>query len=983
MRCVLECRAWNQLMLRRRRHSRISSANFNVGHFNLGSQANVSRALPIPQSKTSRWQLVASSYHSPHGSMDYNLPTDAVTCTDAQVCLELQISSAYRADPFFLHRYDANTPLVSATFDAFDAGDILPLVPGSADTDGEATTWWFQSNATTADTSTGTTTGTASTAPHPAIDLLLRLRQRSQRLSARDQLLVNVHVELVDTRTTTSAIKVYSIYGNQRLTHTTHRVDAKTIQVALSISRNENKRDVCLIDAYPQIDATTATDASSASGSSCTACGDFLDSCQDIEPCQTIVLPCLLSQFEQMTSGEGRSGSSSSPDSDAQSDSDSQSANAGDAGSDASGEMEAGAAADPDLSAWYDAFFTDIVNSSRLLADFETVGEEDSTAATSIDPSNGGIDGSSGSTGSGSAGSSQGGVDGTTQVDLLRPLATCLASLPAAVWPPIRQAIFCLAQSNCALGTVQGKDAGQESPTVLRLTNGTQKFVLTPIAAGTDNVDLTIVSRSIDSASSADGEQKFEYSASASYLGMFLRSFVLLRAADVSVLVEPYATDPSVLQVTLTYSDALMFRSVEFFSTAGQVGMLEDLPARAMLEYPVSSSRPALDIILRELRARVNSDDDSTGTSHSWILAQDCLTCSAQLFGCSSTAVASKSCNYNTMSSPFGQCLRKQFPRTLFKGMMQGIASSRPVATEMSRCVTAAATATTTAASPTTSPSSAMLAASSSLACFASTRCPFGPIALVQDARAIVLETTSYIQILRISSSSSSSTTSIKVMYKAGDQFTASTAPIYATMPENQIEQVIKEALVSTGIDVSVSSSGGELLPSEWTLEIIYRYVFLPGKFSVNAVVDGTSATISQFVMEGGAAQLRAVPRDRSKIFKQSEVNAGSTTGSKDLGSGDEGTSSSSTSGGSASSATSSSSTSGGSSSSDTSASSSHVLEACERRGEFRWHGVGTSTTDDGDEMLGSSGTDSDALDTSEKPAATAADVLSWLEEFD
>ncbi|GMF30578.1 unnamed protein product [Phytophthora lilii] len=80
--------------------------------------------------------------------------------------------------------------------------------------------------------------------------------------------------------------------------------------------------------------------------------------------------------------------------------------------------------------------------------------------------------------------------------------------------------------------------------------------------------------------------------------------------------------------------------------------------------------------------------------------------------------------------------------------------------------------------------------------------------------------------------------------------------------------------------------------------------------------------------MEGGAAQLRAVPRDRSKIFKQSEVNAGSTTGSKDLGSGDEGTSSSSTSGGTASSAASSSSTSGGSSSSDTSASSSSRVDS-------------------------------------------------------
>ncbi|EGZ20218.1 hypothetical protein PHYSODRAFT_496825 [Phytophthora sojae] len=98
--------------------------------------------------------------------------TDSVVCTDARLCLELRISSEYQLDPFFLSRYDSNTPLVSATFDKYDANDILPLIPGNS----EATAWWFQTNS-------------SDTTATPVIDLLLRLRQRSQRLSARDQLL--------------------------------------------------------------------------------------------------------------------------------------------------------------------------------------------------------------------------------------------------------------------------------------------------------------------------------------------------------------------------------------------------------------------------------------------------------------------------------------------------------------------------------------------------------------------------------------------------------------------------------------------------------------------------------------------------------------------------------------------------------------------------------------------------------------------------
>uniref|UniRef100_H3HDD4 Uncharacterized protein n=1 Tax=Phytophthora ramorum TaxID=164328 RepID=H3HDD4_PHYRM len=275
--------------------------------------------------------------------------TTSVTCVDAQLCLELQISSVFDMDPFFLHRYDTNTPLVSATFEGYDAKDILPLIPGR--TDGEPT--------------------------------------RSQRLSARDQLLVQLHFQSVDSRTATSAIQVYSVYGSQRVTHTTRRVDANTIRVALSITRNTEKSDVSSSDVYP-LAATTLPD-------------------------------------------------------------------------------------------------------------------------------------------------------------------------------------------------------------------------MTPTTSETNNVNLTIVVRDIRP--SVNEQQTFAYSASASYLDMFLRSFVLQQAAEVSALVEAEANDPSRLQISLIYSNALMLKSVAFNTAAGSVDMIEDVPARAVIEYPASSSRPALDTILGELRERLQHHD--------------------------------------------------------------------------------------------------------------------------------------------------------------------------------------------------------------------------------------------------------------------------------------------------------------------------------------------------------------------------------------
>ncbi|KAE8998929.1 hypothetical protein PF011_g14839 [Phytophthora fragariae] len=782
-----------------------------------------------PSAASSHVQFGAPNSSSP-SAYEFVAPTaDSVVCTDARLCLELQISSEYQLDPFFLSRYDTNTPLVSATFDGHDANDILPLISG---TKAEATVWWFQTNSSATDSS--------ATSP-PVIDLLLRLRQRSQRLSARDQLLVELRVELVDSSTTTSAVQAYGVYGNQRVTHTTRRVDSSTVRVDVSITRNADKRDVTPSDAYPLVGSST-TDSTNDIGASCDDCIAFLDSCGDSEICNTKVMPCLLSKLEAMA-GVNDSGSYSS----------SQGVDAGDtagySGSDAMEEAEAGSFGGNvdssgvyDLEAWYAEFLSGSDSSENM---------EESTAAIF---SASGSDESTGSSGSG-----VNGPDGTLQMDLLAPLAACVADLPIAVWSPIRHSIFCLARWQCALGNAQGKAAGEESPTIISMFNGSQKFSVTPAISGTNNVNLTIVTRDIRSG--VADQQTFEYTASASYLGMFLRSFVLMQAADVSVMVESSATDPDALQVSLTYFDALMLKSVDFHTPNGELSVIEASPAQVFIEYPASSRRPNLDIVLSELRARVDPPSDS------WMLSEDCLSCSARLFGCSTDEITSKSCTYNSMKSKFGQCIRQQLPLSMFEGMMKGSHGTRPISNELFRCLPAGSSSTATDALD------GMLIA---LSCFAETRCPFGPTVLVQKTQMVVLETTSYIQLLRVLPSSSN-VLSIKLMFNLDELLVGSTKPINSTSSAQEIEDAIKQAI---NLDVSVSSlSGG----SEWMLEIIYHNVFLPpNAFTVNAEVADTSvgsATIKQIVMEGGEAQLRTVQRNKTNIFQLSDLEPTSPAG--------------------------------------------------------------------------------------------------------
>ncbi|ETI55719.1 hypothetical protein F442_01584 [Phytophthora nicotianae P10297] len=93
----------------------------------------------------------STSRHVKFGGLDsvptayeFMAPSDSIVCSDARLCLQLKISSIFETDPFFLHQYDSNYPIASATFDMHDSSTILPLIPGGT----EVTTWWFQTNTT-------------------------------------------------------------------------------------------------------------------------------------------------------------------------------------------------------------------------------------------------------------------------------------------------------------------------------------------------------------------------------------------------------------------------------------------------------------------------------------------------------------------------------------------------------------------------------------------------------------------------------------------------------------------------------------------------------------------------------------------------------------------------------------------------------------------------------------------------------------------
>ncbi|RLN74783.1 hypothetical protein BBJ28_00016800, partial [Nothophytophthora sp. Chile5] len=1015
--------------------------------------------LIYPPSATSHHVAFGDASSLFSSAFEFLAPVSASSsvCTAALLCLELRLSSAFQLDPFVLHRYDSKYPLISSTFDVWNPGEILPVVQGDASSSpSEMTAWQFQTNATSPNPSQDSD-GTSS----PVIDLLLRLRQRSQWLSPRDQLLVHVHVELEHPQVATTSLETYSVYGNQRVTHSTRRIASNTLQISLTIGRDTEKRDVIPGDAYPPNPAATTGSDSWGSGSDaeptvCLECSALLYRCSvpevmqgdcsyatstaplvacmrdlhgfdatwfasqetgtsiaiDVavndcfdrmllnEPSimadstpqgrpswwdQLTAVSCLaanecpfgplegiLNDIESAASSKmlqldnstlythtfGARVSSSSdtsvgelrftlsgtlaaadgadpspPYSVVVSDSISESSSAEDVDAaivqalpDILGTtftVSKSADSDPIGDAWsftitlsnllfpaFESAFTFSpsmedsyethsfsafsklnavpVNTTKLLkptpnaqceacADLLDACQQFEPCQTDVlpclisqlealaDPTP--VE----SSGSGSSGPNAGDIGSqastgdadTNRVDLLAPLAACVANLPMAAWAPIRQALLCIAHSQCVLGS----DVGSEgSPTILRLNDGYQSFVVTPESSSTNVVALTITLRSSDRPNvNSDGIKTFMFNASASVLGKFLRSFVLFQAADVSVWISRDTVDSKALQLDVTYSNALILSTPTFSSTSEPLRWLHDSPTSAFLEYPASASHPALEWLITALRNRTESVSNASEPNFTWKLAEQCVDCSAQLFDCSREAIANQSCDYSSSTAIFSQCLHQQLPSAVFEGLLANDGSSKGsqkrIESEISRCAT-------------TGSSTAINAA---LACFAATRCPFGPVESIQDAQMVVLETSSYIQLLRVSE-----VVDISIQYRLDGLLFASTEPFSVDSSELEVRKRVNDALGSAGVEASVRTSHSEAAGAEWTLEILYHHVFLPNEFTVDAIVVGTSIgseSMTQIVMKS-SPQLRTVPRTNSTVTQlfDSEPKSNPTT---------------------------------------------------------------------------------------------------------
>ncbi|RLN63130.1 hypothetical protein BBJ28_00017824 [Nothophytophthora sp. Chile5] len=762
--------------------------------------------LIYPPSATSHHVAFGDASSLFSSAFEFLAPVSASSsvCTAALLCLELRLSSAFQLDPFMLHQYDSKYTLISSTFDVWNPGEILPVVQGdTSSSSSEMTMWQFQTNTTSPNASQDSDSDSGAS---PVIDLLLRLRQRSQWLSARDQLLIHVHVELEDPQVATTSLETYSVYGNQRVTHSTRRIASNALQISLTIGRDTEKRDVVPNDAYPRNPtATTGSDSrdngSDAEPTVCLECSALLYRCSipevirgdciyatstaplvacmrdlqgfdatwfasqetgtstaiDVavndcfdrmllnEPSTTTdstpqgrpswwdqltALSCLaandcpfgslegiLNDIESAASSKmlqldnstlythtfGARVSNSSDTSVGElrftfsgdlaandgvdpspsysvvvSDSISESSSAEDVDAaivhalpdilGTSFTVSKSADSGPNGDDWsftitlsnllfpaFESAFTfsplmedsyeihsfsafsrlnmvpmnttkllkptpnrqceacaDLLDACRQLEPCRTdvlpclISQLEALAGpTPVESSGSGSSSSNvGDTGSQAAtlGTLQAGDVDMKRVDLLVPLAACVANLPMATWAPIRQALLCMAHSQCVLGSDDGSEG---FPTMLRLNDGHQSFVVTTESSSTDVVALTITLRSDDEPNAnADGIKTLIFNASASVLGRFLRSFVLFQAADVSVWMSRDTVDSKALQLDVTYSNALILSTPSFSSSLEPLLWLHNSPASAFLEYPVSASRPALEWLIAALRNR-------------------------------------------------------------------------------------------------------------------------------------------------------------------------------------------------------------------------------------------------------------------------------------------------------------------------------------------------------------------------------------------
>lgn len=167
----------------------------------------------------------------------------------------------------------------------------------------------------------------------------------------------------------------------------------------------------------------------------------------------------------------------------------------------------------------------------------------------------------------------------------------------------------------------------------------------------------------------------------------------------------------------------------------------------------------------------------------------------------------------------------------------------------------------------------AKLQVSKSLACFIESQCPFGPIDQVQLEHQVQLDTSTYLQVLRIYAP----VFYLTLEYKLGDSV-ITRFTLEETSPRALVLSDLQAALSPAGINMSIPTFQLEIGGAERTVEIQYSNVALPA-FSI--VVSNTSVPAYKMLVEQillrSAPRIRLAPRQVSKVYQANSSSMNST----------------------------------------------------------------------------------------------------------
>lgn len=264
---------------------------------------------------------------------------------------------------------------------------------------------------------------------------------------------------------------------------------------------------------------------------------------------------------------------------------------------------------------------------------------------------------------------------GKNRLNLLEPLDACVGESALSQWAPIAKAFTCAARFRCNLGTESSE--GDVGRTLVKFRDGYQILVIDATTNGTlltssnsiglnDSYigsDLGLVDAGSNYTNGFSGNssrrapqihitsmdplQREVYTFDLAYadkLAKFLKAFVIQSAGNVSVHKTLAGESNGDYNLTLTYSNFLLHDLPEIVID-GVVALTPTQLLAAFFEFSSDRSSPSLDTLIGQLQTLVNASSNvTTGSNSSWILAPECIECSAQLYECSTEAVEQQTC---------------------------------------------------------------------------------------------------------------------------------------------------------------------------------------------------------------------------------------------------------------------------------------------------------------------------------------------------